>query len=56
MLAKAFTVDYGKQNMTTNTIGHLVAELMRRLGYNMVDKVGPPPKGCVALSGELWEK
>ena len=56
MLAKAFTVDYGKHNMTTNTAGHLVAELMRRLGYNMMDKVGPTPKGCIAQSGELWSK
>lgn len=56
MLAKAFTVDYGKHNMTTNTAGHLVAELMRRLGYKMMNKVGPTPKGCVAMSGELWEK
>ena len=56
MLAKAFTVDYGKHNMTTNTAGHLVAELMQRLGYKMMDKVGSTPKGCVAMSGELWEK
>ena len=35
---------------------YLVAELMRRLGYKMVDKVGPTPKGCVAMSGELWSK
>ena len=56
LLAKAFIADYGKHNMTTNTAGHLVAELMRRLGYKMVGKTGPTPKGCVAMSGELWEK
>ena len=55
LLAQAFTVDYGKHNMTTNAAGHLVANLMRSLGYEMVGKTGPTPDGCVAMSGELWE-
>ncbi len=55
-LAEKFGVDYGKHNMTTNLAGHLVAEVMRSLGYRMIGKMGPTPKGCVARSGELWEK
>lgn len=55
-LAEKFRADYGKHNMTTNLAGHLVADLMRSLGYRMVGKMGPTPKGCVARSGELWEK
>ena len=56
MLAKAFTIDYGKHNMTTNRAGFIVAELMRPLGYKQVGKEGSTPKACVAMSGELWEK
>ncbi len=55
-LAEKFGMDYGKHNMTTNLAGHLVAEVMRSLGYRMIGKMGPTPKGCVARSGELWEK
>ena len=55
MLAEAFNVDYGKHNMTTNWAGHIVANLMRRSGYQMVGKVVSTPKGCIAQSGELWE-
>lgn len=56
MLANEFTVDYGSHNMTTNRAGHLVAELMRKLGYKMVGKTGPTPETCIAKTGELWEK
>ncbi len=56
MLAEVLGVDYGKHNMTTHWAGHLVADLMRSLGYRMVGKMGATPKGCVARSGELWTK
>lgn len=56
VLARRFTVDYGKHNMTTNLAGHLVADLMRSMGYRMVGRTGPAPKGCIARSGELWTK
>ncbi len=56
LLAVKFGADYGKHNMTTNIAGHLVANLMRSLGFHMVGKVAGTPKGCVAQSGELWSK
>ena len=56
LLSKAFAADYGAHNMTTNAAGRLVADLMRSLGYRMLDKKGPTPKGCIARSGELWTR
>jgi len=55
-LAKAFKAEYGKHNMATNWAGRLVANVMRNMGYRMVGKMASLPPGCVAQSGELWEK
>lgn len=56
MLAEEFPTDYGKHNQTTDWAGHLVADLMRDLGYKKLEKQGKTPEGCVAKTGELWEK
>ena len=56
LLAVKFQADYGKHNMTTNVAGHLVANLMRSLGFRMVGREAATPPGCVARSGELWSK
>ena len=55
-LAEAFTVDYGAHNQTTNWAGRLVADLMRRLGYEKAGAEAAMPEGCIAKSGELWVK
>lgn len=55
-LAKAFTVDYGAHNQTTNWAGRLVAALMRSSGYEKAGKEAAMPEGCIARSGELWVK
>ena len=56
MLAEEFPADYGKHSQTTGWAGHLVADAMRAMGYKMLGKEGKTPDGCVARSGELWEK
>ena len=56
MLVKTLKGDYSKKNMTTNWAGKIVADLMRRSGYRVVGKKKSTPNGCIAQSGELWEK
>ena len=56
MLAEEFPADYGKHNQTTDWAGHLVANMMRKMGYKKFDKQGKTPEGCVAKTGELWKK
>lgn len=56
MLAQEFPTDYGKHNQTTDWAGHLVADLMRELGYYKADKPKAMPKGCVAKTGEMWKR
>ena len=56
LLAEALGVDYGKHNMTTSTAGDLVAKLMRDSGYKEAGRQMPLPEGCVAKTGQLWER
>ncbi len=55
-LSGVFGADYGKHNRTTHAAGRLVANIMRSMGYHMVGRVKETPTGCVARSGEMWEK
>ena len=55
-LAKAFGADYGKHNRTTHAAGRLVADIMRSMGYRLARRMKETPPGCVARSGEMWEK
>ncbi len=54
MLAEEFPADYGKHNQTTDWAGHLVADVMRAMGYKKQNKPGKMPEGCVARTGEMW--
>lgn len=55
LIADRLGVDYGAHNMTTNSAGFLVAEMMRSLGYRALGRKGKTPPGSVAGSGEMWE-
>ena len=56
MLAEAFPGDYGKHNQTTLWVGHLVAEIMRDMGFRELNKQGKMPDGCVARTGMMWDR